>query len=293
MKVTQGEVEERQVTLRIELDDDDLEPYVERGFRQVVGKMRIPGFRPGKAPRRVVEGMVGRESLISESLDFLVADVITKAVDEQEIESVGFPHIENVEFDPVVVEAAVALNPVLDLGDYRSIRVDEDPVDVSDEDVDDELEDLRMQQSSWEPVERPVAHDDLVTMNVVGMIDEVKIIDETDSQFMVDPSSTLPLPGFAAELEGLEVDTPTDFTLDVPGDFADSEIAGKRAEFTVTITDVKQRLLPELDDDFAKSVSDNYETLDDLIAQIRADIEIATERQSEHEYRELPSKSWS
>ena len=287
MKVTQGEVEERQVTLRIELDDDDLEPYVERGFRQVVGKMRIPGFRPGKAPRRVVEGMVGRESLISEALDFLVADVITKAVDEQEIESAGFPHIENVEFDPVVVEAAVALNPVLDLGDYRSIRVEEDPVDVSDEDVDDELEDLRMQQSSWEPVERAVAHDDLVTMNVVGMIDEVKIIDETDSQFMVDPSSTLPLPGFAAELEGLEVETPTDFTLDVPGDFADSEIAGKRAEFTVTIADLKQRLLPELDDDFAKSVSDNYETLDDLIAQIRADIEIATERQNEHEYREL------
>ena len=286
MKVTQGEVEERQVTLRIELDDDDLEPYVERGFRQVVGKMRIPGFRPGKAPRRVVEGMVGRESLISESLDFLVADVITKAVDEQEIESVGFPHIENVEFDPVVVEAAVALNPVLDLGDYRSIRVEEDPVDVSDEDVDDELEDLRKQQSSWEPVERPVAHDDLVTMNVVGMIDEVKIIDEADSQFMVDPTSKLPLPGFAAELEGLEVDTPAYFTLDVPGDFADNEIAGKQAEFTVTIADVKQRLLPELDDDFAKSVSDNYETLDDLIAQIRADFEIATERQSEHEYRE-------
>ena len=286
MKVTQGEVEERQVTLRIELDGDDLEPYVERGFRQVVGKMRIPGFRPGKAPRRVVEGMVGRESLISESLDFLVADVITKAVEEQGIESVGFPHIENVEIDPVVVEAAVALNPVLDLGDYRSIRVEEDPFDVSDEDVDEELEELRGQQSSWEPVERPVAHDDLVTMNVVGTIDEVKIIDETDSQFMVDPSSTLPLPGFAAELEGLEVDTPTDFTLDVPGDYADNEIAGKQAEFTVTITDVKQRLLPELDDEFAQSVSDNYETLDDLIAQIRADIEIATERQNEHEYRE-------
>ena len=286
MKVTQGEVEERQVTLRIELDDDDLEPYVERGYRQVVGKMRIPGFRPGKAPRQVVEGMMGRESLISESLDFMVADVITKAVEEQEIESVGFPHIENVEFDPVVVEAAVALNPVLDLGDYKGIRVEEDSVEVSDEDVEQELEALQKQQSSWEPVERPVAHDDLVTMNVVGMIDEVQIIDETDSQFMVDPSSTLPLPGFAAELEGLEVDTPAGFTLDVPGDFADNEIAGKKAEFTVTITDVKQRLLPELDDDFAKSVSDNYETLDDLIAQIRADFEMATERQNEHEYRE-------
>ena len=287
MKITQGEVEERQVTLRIELDDDDLEPYVERGFRQVVGKMRIPGFRPGKAPRKIVEGMVGRESLVSESLDFLVPDVITKAVEEQKIERVGFPHVEKVEFDPVVVEAAVALNPVLDLGDYRSIRVEEDPVDDSDEDVEQELEALRKQQSSWEPVERPVAHDDLITMNVVGKIGEVKIIDETDSQYLVDPSSTLPFPGFAAELEGLEVDTPRDFTLDVPADFADNEIAGKQAEFSVTITDVKQRLLPELDDEFAQSVMDESETLDDLKERLREDIQDATVRQNEHEYREF------
>jgi trigger factor len=286
VKVTQGEVEERQVTLRIELDDDDLEPYVERGFRQVVGKIRIPGFRPGKAPRKIVEGMVGRESLISESLDFLVPDVITKAVEEQKIERVGFPHIEKVELDPVVVEAAVALNPVLDLGDYRSIRVEEDPVDDSDEDVEQELEALRKQQSSWEPVERPVAHDDLITMNVVGKIGEVKIIDETDSQYLVDPSSTLPFPGFAAELEGLEVDTPRDFTLDVPADYADNEIAGKQAEFSVTITDVKQRLLPELDDEFAQSVMDESETLDDLKERLREDIQDATVRQNEHEYRE-------
>ena len=286
MKVTQGEVEERQVTLRIELDDDDLEPYVERGYRQVVGKMRIPGFRPGKAPRKIVEGMVGREGLLSESLEFLVTDAISKAVEEQGIDSVGLPQLENVDLDPVVVEAAVALNPVLDLGDYRSIRLEEDRVEVSDEDIQEELENLRKQQSSWEPVERAVAHDDLVTMNVSGTIDEVEIIAETDSQYIVDPSSSLPFPGFAAELEGLEIDDPAEFTLAVPDDYPDNEIAGKQAEFSVTITDVKQRLLPEPDDDFAMSVSDDYETLDDLIEQIRADIETATQRQDEQEYRE-------
>ena len=286
MKVTQGEVEERQVTLRIELDDDDLEPYVERGYRQVVGKMRIPGFRPGKAPRKIVEGMVGREGLLSESLEFLVTDAISKAVEEQGIDSVGLPQLENVDLDPVVVEAAVALNPVLDLGDYRSIRLEEDRVEVSDEDIQEELENLRKQQSSWEPVERAVAHDDLVTMNVSGTIDGVEIIAETDSQYIVDPSSSLPFPGFAAELEGLEIDDPAEFTLVVPDDYPDNEIAGKQAEFSVTITDVKQRLLPEPDDDFAMSVSDDYETLDDLIEQIRADIETATQRQDEQEYRE-------
>lgn len=287
MKVTQGEVEERQVTLRIELDDDDLEPYVERGYRQVVGKMRIPGFRPGKAPRKIVEGMVGREGLLSESLEFLVTDAISKAVEEQGIDSVGLPQLENVDLDPVVVEAAVALNPVLDLGDYRSIRLEEDRVEVSDEDLQEELENLRKQQSSWEPVERAVAHDDLVTMNVAGTIGDVKIIDESDSQYLVDPASTLPFAGFAAELEGLEVDKPAEFTLDVPGEYADNEIAGKQVEFTVTITDVKQRLLPELDDEFAQSVRDECETLDDLKERLRSDIENAAQRQNEHEYREL------
>ena len=287
MKVTQGEVEERQVTLRIELDDDDLEPYVERGFRQVVGKMRIPGFRPGKAPRQIVEGMVGREGLISESLEFLVADVINKAVEEEEIDTVGFPQIESFEFDPVVVEAMVALNPVLDLGDYRSIRVEEDPVDVSDEDVQDELESLRKQQSSWEPVDRAVALDDLVTMDVTGRVNGVEIIDETDSQYLVDPSSTLPFSGFAAELEGLEVDKPANFSLDLPDDYPDNELAEKQVEFSVVITDVKQRLLPELDDEFAQSVGDEYETIEDLIEQMRDDIETATERQNEYEYREV------
>ena len=287
MKVTQGEVEERQVTLRIELDDDDLEPYVERGFRQVVGKMRIPGFRPGKAPRQIVEGMVGREGLISESLEFLVADVINKAVEEEEIDTVGFPQIESFEFDPVVVEAMVALNPVLDLGDYRSIRVEEDPVDVSDEDVQDELESLRKQQSSWEPVDRAVALDDLVTMDVTGRVNGVEIIDETDSQYLVDPSSTLPFPGFAAELEGLEVDKPANFSLDLPDDYPDNELAEKQVEFSVVITDVKQRLLPELDDEFAQSVGDEYETIEDLIEQMRDDIETATVRQNEYEYREV------
>lgn len=287
MKVTQGEVEERQVTLRIELDDDDLEPYVERGFRQVVGKMRIPGFRPGKAPRQIVEGMVGREGLISESLEFLVADVINKAVEEEEIDTVGFPQIESFEFDPVVVEAMVALNPVLDLGDYRSIRVEEDPVDVSDEDVQDELESLRKQQSSWEPVDRAVALDDLVTMDVTGRVNGVEIIDETDSQYLVDPSSTLPFSGFAAELEGLEVDKPANFSLDLPDDYPDNELAEKQVEFSVVITDVKQRLLPELDDEFAQSVGDEYETIEDLIEQLRDDIETATVRQNEYEYREV------
>lgn len=290
MKVTQGEVQERQVALRIELDDDDLEPYVDRGYRQVVQRMRVPGFRPGKAPRKVVEGMVGREGLVSESLDFLVADVIAKAVESQEIDSVGFPQVDNVEFSPVVVDATVALNPVLDLGDYRSIRLEDDPVEVTDEDVDAELESIRKRYRSWEPVERPVSFDDLVTMTVTGTIDDVEVFSETDWEYVAQPDSPFPFPGFVDALEGLRADEPANFTLTLPDDYTDKEIAGKDVEVSLVLTDIKQSVLPDLDDEFARSVSDGddaYDTLDQLRAKLREDIEAHTARQNEHEYREL------
>ena len=290
MKVTQGEVQERQVALRIELDDDDLEPYVDRGYRQVVQRMRVPGFRPGKAPRKVVEGMVGREGLVSESLDFLVADVIAKAVESQEIDSVGFPQVDNVEFSPVVVDATVALNPVLDLGDYRSIRLEDDPVEVTDEDVDAELESIRKRHRSWEPVERPVSFDDLVTMTVTGTIDDVEVFSETDWEYVAQPDSPFPFPGFVDALEGLRADEPANFTLTLPDDYTDKEIAGKDVEVSLVLTDIKQSVLPDLDDEFARSVSDGddaYDTLDQLRAKLREDIEAHTARQNEQEYREL------
>lgn len=287
MKVTQGKVEEREVTLRIELDDDDLEPYLNRGFRQVVGKMRIPGFRPGKAPRRVVEGMIGREGLITEVLDFLAADVVMRAVEEHEIDIAGVPRVNDVEFDPIVIEATVALNPVLDLGDYRNIRVEEDLVEVSDTDVDKELHSLREFQSSWEPVDRPVLVDDMITMNVVATVDGVEILNEEDSEYRVDPATGNPFPGFAAELEGMGVDETADFTLEVPDDYPDHELVGKSARFLVEITGVKQRVLPELDDEFARSVGDEFETFDQLVAHLRKNLEEQVSRQNEHEYREL------
>ena len=286
MIVTQGEVEERQTALHIELDDDDLEPYVERGYRKVVQQIRIPGFRPGKAPRRIVENAVGREGLLNEVLEFFVPDVIDKAIEAQGLVSVGLPHVDKVDFDPVVVDAKVALDPILDLGDYHSIRVAEDPVEVTDEEIDTRVEDLRKVQGSWDPVERAVKFDDLITMNVAGSIDEAEILNETDSQFIVDPDSQLPFPGFAAELEGLEVDDPTEFTLTVPDDYADNDIAGKEVKFSVTVTEVKERVLPELDDEFAKTVGDEYETLDQLRAQLSEDIENEARRQNDQEYRE-------
>ena len=124
MKITQDEVVDNQTTLHIELEDEDLSPYLDRGYQRIANQIVIPGFRKGKAPRRVVEGMVGRESLLNEVLDSMVFESIGKAIEERELDSVGIPRVDDLDLDPVQFTAIVPLRPDIDLGAYTDIRVD-------------------------------------------------------------------------------------------------------------------------------------------------------------------------
>ena len=286
MKITQREIVERQTALHIELEEEDLEPYVERGYRQVVSRIRIPGFRKGKAPRTIVENAVGREGMLSEVLEFMVTDVLDKAIDSQNIEAAGIPEVENVELDPVQIEAKVALSPILDLGDYRGIQVEEEPVEVNDEDVQKQLEDLQKFNGSWEPADRAVKFDDLITMNVRGSQEGNELVNETDSQYIVDPEATNPFPGFSSSLEGLEIEQPSEFDVTLDNEYSDSELAGKTIHFEVVVKEVKERVLPDLDDEFAKTVADEYQTLDDLKVKVRENIALEASRARDQEYRE-------
>ena len=126
----------------------------------------------------------------------MVTDVLDKAIASQNIETAGIPEVENVELDPVQIEAKVALSPILDLGDYSSIRVEEEPIEVTDEDVQKQLEDLQKFNGSWEPADRAVKVDDLITMDVRGSQGDNELVNETDSQYIVDPEATNPFPGF-------------------------------------------------------------------------------------------------
>ena len=168
MKITQDEVVERQTVLHIELEDEDLEPYLDRGYRRVVNSAMIPGFRKGKAPRLIMERYLGRESLLNEALDFMLPDVTQRAVKAQELETAGTPRVELVELEPVSLKATVAFPPLVDLGSYRDIRVEEEIVEVTEEDVQKNLDELLEKAASWEPVERSVSAGDMVTMAVEG-----------------------------------------------------------------------------------------------------------------------------
>ena len=286
MKITQDEAVDRQTTLHIELEDEDLAPYLDRSYRKLAQQLAIPGFRKGKAPRTVVESFVGRENLIQESLDDMLPVMTQRAIEEQGIESAGTPAVELIELDPVTVKATVPLIPEVDLGAYKDIRIDDTPTEITSEDVDGRLGELQDQASYWEPVEREVAAGDMATMNVKGHVDEEYILNNEDAVYVVDLESTLPFAGFSEQVVGMEVGTEKEFTLKVPDDHADNRFAGQDIHMSVTVKDVKERLRPELDDEFAKSVGDGYETFVELRESTETELKTQAEEAQAAQYRE-------
>ena len=275
-----------QTVLNIELEEDDLPPYLDRGYQRVVNRVSIPGFRKGKAPRTIVENFLGKENLIREALDFMVSDVTEKAFSERNIETAGPPDVELLDLDPVIFKATVALKPIVDLGNYRGIRVPETPPEVKDEDVENRLEALRHESASWDPVDRAVALGDMVTMDVTATVEDSEILNESDAVYVADADNESPFPGMPRELEGAEVGVGREFDLEVPSDFGSEQIAGKTARFVVTVNDVKERKLPELDDEFAKGVGDDFDTLDALRESVRDQLQLAAEGSAENMYQE-------
>ena len=286
MKITQEEVVDRQAVLHIELEDEDMAPYLERAYRRVVQRTNVPGFRKGKAPRSIIEGILGRERLVAESLDDVLPAVTHQAITEQELDAEGTPNVELVSLAPVTVKATVPLTPTVELGGYLDIRVEEDQVEIPDEDLDAEIESLREDAAVWEPVERPVEFGDRITMAALGHAGEESIIDTTATEYVVDEESALPFAGFAAEVVGAEVDSPFEFHLTIPDDYFNVSIAGKEAHFRITVKEIKEQSLPAVDDEFAKGVGDGYDTLEELRDSLRTRMMSEAEQARDMELRE-------
>ena len=286
MIITQEEVVNRQTVLHIELDAAEVDPYLDRGYRRVVPRLSIPGFRKGKAPRSIVERFVGRERLLNEVLDSMVFEVTDRAITEREIEAAALPRIEIVGIDPVSLKATVPLKPEVELGDYRSMRVPVEPVEVSDEDVESALGRIQADMSTWEPVDRPARMGDTVTISALGTAEGRTLLEVDDVVYLMDGELSMPVPGFAEELVGIARDERREFTLAVPDDHHASEAAGKEAAFSVSVSEVKERVVPSLDDDFAQSYGQGYENLDELRRKVAEDLRAEAERAAEEQYKQ-------
>ena len=286
MKITQDEVVDNQTTLHIELEDEDLSPYLDRGYQRIANQIVIPGFRKGKAPRRVVESMVGRESLLNEVLDSMVFEVIGKAIEERELDSVGIPKVDDLDLDPVQFTAVVPLRPDIDLGDYESIRVEYDDSEVTDEQVSERIQSIRESLGTWETAERPAQFGDMAVINMSSDVEGENRWNGEETSFYMAEDGRYPVPGFSAKLVDLEIGQPAEFSLEIPEDFTDASLVGKEASFNVTVTEVRERVLPELNDEFAQGLPDGFADLDALMSTVKEAMASEAEMQTRMEYRD-------
>jgi trigger factor len=269
LNVTKDSVTTTEVTLTISMDSDDEEPFLNRSYRRVASRVRIPGFRPGKAPRAVVENHMGREALVHEALEFMIPESLDQVLKDEDIQAFMEPQLEVIDMAPVSFKAVVPLEPVVELGEFQAIRLERETVEVTGDQVDHVLEDLRFESAPWEPVERPLAFGDLVTMNVKGSIEGEEVIDDNGIDYIPAMDNNMPFPGFSVYLEGMAEEQNKEFTLSVPDDYPQENYAGKECRFNVEVLAIKEKNLPELDDEFAKGVRDGYESLEALTDFVR------------------------
>ena len=285
MQVTQEELQQCQAVLHIEMEDADLERYLDRAHRRVVQRVTVPGFRRGKAPRSIVERLVGRDVLLEEALELMLPEVTAKAVEEQGLEMAAPPRVEVVTREPMALRATVPLPPEVTLGDYRQVRIAPEEVEVDEERVAETLEDIRRESTPWEPVARPVRMGDQVVMDLRGSTEGRELINNRNFGYVVSEEPS-PVPGFGAALEGMEQGETREFTLPFPDDYSDSELAGKPCEFVVQAKEIKGRELPDMDDEFARGVGQGYDSLEALREELRSRLRASLEAEAHSRYEE-------
>ena len=286
MKVKAERIENSQVVLEVEVEPEEEERSLEEAYRRLVKKADIPGFRKGKAPRAMLERYIGREALLQEAIERLVPELLNKAIEEQELNPIAQPEVEITQTEPVAFKATVPVSPTVELGSYREIRIDSEPVEVVGEELDRVIEQLRKQHAPWAPAERPVQLDDLVTMDIEGKVGEESLEKREGIQYQVLRDFAFPVPGFSEKLVGLEKGKEVEFTISFPADHERSELAGQECWFKVLVSEIKEKKLPELDDEFAKSVSEEFETFDALREQIASNLRSMAEEQARRRYEE-------
>jgi trigger factor len=285
LKIEKEVLKDQQVKFTVEVAPDQLEASKRKAAKQIARRIKVPGFRPGKAPYQVIQRQVGDEALLEESIEILVNDVYPQVIEDAEIDPYGPGNLENViSLDPVTLEFIVPLMPEVEVADYHAIRLPYDPPEITDTEVESVEQDFRQRQAVEETAERAAEVGDHVYVRLSAKrfdeeerSEEPALIEERSTSMLIpdaesDTSNEWPFGGFSRELIGMSVNDEKTLVYTYPDDSPYETLRGVNAEFSILVEDVKARILPELDDDFAKSLGE-YEDLAALEKDIRESLE--------------------
>jgi trigger factor len=276
LKIETERLENCQVALTIEVDEERTEQALRNAARHISRRAKIPGFRPGKAPYNVVVRRFGKEVLYQEVVDELGNSIYKEALEEAGLEPFGQATLTDYEIEPLVLKLVVPIAPVVELGDYRQMRLDPEEETAREEEIDEALRRIQQQNTFWEPVKRPAQWSDLAIVDIEGTVKGELVIGNKGRELILEADSPHPLPGFSDKLLGMTVDEQREFTLTYPEDSENKKLAGQQAHFKVHLQELKEQVVPGMDDDLARTVGD-YETLEDLKAKLRRDLQAKAE----------------
>ncbi len=271
-------MEKSQVALTIEVGAAEFQAAIEKAYQKMRKKINVPGFRPGKAPRKIIEGMYGAEVFFEEAINIAFPDAYEAAVKEQELQVVGYPTVEMVgecTKDGFTFKAVAPVYPEVTLGQYKGLSAPKDEVKVTAADVDERLKQLTDRNTRLVSVEREAKEGDVAVIDFEGFLDGKPFEGGKGENHSLELGSHSFVPGFEEQVVGMKAGEEKDIDITFPEDYH-ADLAGKAAVFKVKVHEVKEKEVPALDDEFAKDVSE-FDTLKDLKTDLKK--KIGEERQ--------------
>lgn len=276
MKAILEKKENNIATFTFEISEANFEEALQKAYVQNRGKFNIPGFRKGKVPRQIIEMNYGSEIFYEEAINIILPEAYNNAVVELGLEPVDQPEVDIEEIEkgkPILVKVDVAVKPEVTLGDYKSIEIEKIEYNVTDEHVEDELKSVQeMNARIIDAGDRPVENGDILTIDYAGFVGEEQFEGGTAENQQLEIGSGRFIPGFEEQLVGKNKGEEVEVNVTFPEEYHAEDLKGKEATFKVTIHEIKVKELPELDDEFAKDVSE-FDTLEEYKASIREKLE--------------------
>ena len=275
------------VTVEITVDSNEVEKAYKQASQNLGQKVSIPGFRKGKVPAEILEKHVGEGSIIEEAMDLMLPPAYGQALLDLDLDPIDRPKVDIVSFDkkgPAVFTVELQVVPEGVLGDYKGLKLERKLVDLDETYVDNELEAMRTKTAKIETIEDPAEHGDTVVIDFEGYVDDVKFDGGTGSKFPLELGSNSFIPGFEDQLIGIKAGENRDVTVKFPDEYHSEDLKGKESLFKVLAHEVRRKKLSELNDDFAKEVSD-FDTLEELRNDVKLSITNQKQQQADNALR--------
>lgn len=286
MNVTKEVLENKKVKLEIKVDPETFEKGMQASYLKNRKNIAIPGFRKGKVPRKVLERYYGEAILYEDAINEIFPEVYDEAVKETGIEPVDRPDVDIVQIgdgQELILSAEVDVKPDVELGQYKGIEVEKVEVAISDHEVNHQLEHLQEDNARWISIEdRSVQKGDMVILDYAGSVDGVAFEGGTAERQTLEIGSGSFIPGFEEQLVGMNLEEERDIKVIFPEDYHAEDLKGKEAIFHVKIHEIKEKELPELDDDFAKDVSE-FSTLEEYKADLKSKLQESAEQDAKNQ----------